>query len=289
MKYAIIDIFMALFVFMTLFISHESSASQPAEQFLSQLSEQFSRQRYPFPDFQVARFASCSEGPVDIVPLRDDSEEFVLVSNNLNQKCFRKISRELAEFLFENTDNRKEDAFLDPILYEFGLEFERKNSQHTNFPHEIVNTLSPLELSCSEKCRYSNQQLVKIAETYYFLLYSSDYGIEARMITDDLILFQIHMATHTRNVTFNRALSKPVQFPDGDLEFLPDSVIVRRKKSYFKDVGGAFWYDMRVNFNGEIIEYLDVEDGLCVDRNKFYESTENRLIAAGKDQLCVYP
>jgi hypothetical protein len=272
--------FFLIFFALLAFFSNPSIANQ--------FKDELFKQKYPYSYFQIARFISCSEGSVEIVPLTNKFSEFAVIARKLDEKCFGKVNRELADFMFRNIENRKDQNSLQPSLYSFDLEFEWKDSEQTKFPYEISKILSPLQLQCGEGCRYATEHLIKVGKDYYFMAYPSDMGVDAMMITDDIVLFEIQMSTHKRNVIFNRAFKELGHFPNGDLEFFDHSIIVRGQKSYLKDVGGAFWYDSKRNFKGEILEFLDVKGGTCIERSKFYQELENKLIAAGKTQLCVF-
>ena len=256
--------------------------------YANSFNEELFDQRYPYSYLQLGRFISCSKGNVAIAPLKDSFEEFAVIASKLDEKCFGEVNQRIAIKLYEQVENKKKQKSLRPSLFDFNLSFEWKDAEQTKFSYEISSVLSPLQLSCGESCRYATEQLIKVGKDYYFLSYGSDHGIDAKMITNDVVLFEVNMSTHKRNVVFNRISSELGHFPNGDLEFFDESIIVRGQKSYLKNVGGAFWYDTRRNFKGEILEFLDVEGGACIPRTEFYEELENKLIVANKTQLCVF-
>ena len=253
----------------------------------NQLREDIFEQNFPYPYSQIVRFIPCSHGSIEIIPLSNQFEEFIIVVRELDEKCFGEVNREFANRMFENIDNRKQQNSLEPSSYVFDLKFETKDAEQAKFPYEISKILSPFRLMCGEICAYATEQLIKIGKNYYFLSYPSDFGIDAKMITADLMLFEIQMFTHKRNIVFDMAVGQLEHLPNGDLEFFENAIIVRGQKSYLKDFGGSFWYDSKRNFKGEITEFLDVNGGACIDRRMFHEELENKLIAAGKTELCV--
>lgn len=255
--------------------------------FVNSFNEELLERKYPYSYLQLGRFISCSKGNVAITPLNDTFEEFAVIASKLDEKCFGEVNKRIAIYLSEQVENREKEKSLQPSLFDFNLLFEWKDSEQTKFSYEISNVLSPFQLSCGEECRYATEQLIKVGKDYYFLSYGSDHGINAKMITNEVVLFEVNMSTHKRIVVFNRVSREIGQFPNGDLEFFDKSVIVRGQKSYFKNVGGAFWYNTRRNFKGEILEFLDVDSGTCIPRGEFYKELENKLIVANKTQLCV--
>ena len=253
----------------------------------NQLKEEILERNFPYPYSQIVRFIPCSHGSIEIIPLNNQFEEFIIIVRELDEKCFGEVNRDLANRMFENVDNEKQENSLEPSSYVFDLEFESKDAEQVKFPYEISSVISPIQMMCGESCTYATEQLIKIGKNYYFLSYPSDFGIHAKMITDNLMLFEIQMSTHKRNIVFDMAVGQLEHLPNGDLEFSENSLIVRGQKSYLKDFGGSFWYDSKRNFKGEITEFLDVSGGACIDRRMFHEELENKLIAAGKTELCV--
>jgi hypothetical protein len=251
----------------------------------NEIRKKFFEDKYPYIRMQFYRFSACSKGAVKI-PINEELKEFAIVSTELNYECLGEVSRQISHHLGD--EMRKmwgDDA---PPSYPSNLKIEWKKVQRKDISYEVASIPSPFNLSCGERCRYANEDLVKIKNKYYFLSYSSDSGINSNVINKDLILFKVIMSTHRRNLILNRTLGKLGYFPNGDLEFLEYAVIVRWQKSYLKNVGGAFWYDSKRDYSGNIIEFLDVRDGKCIDRKDFYEEMEKKLIASGKTQLCVF-
>ena len=245
--------------------------------------KQFLKDKYPYVKIQFYRFAACSKGFVKI-PLNEELNEFAIVLTDLSYECLGKISRQISQQLGDETRTRFGNSA--PPKYQSNLKIEWKKFQRKNITYEVASIPSPFNLGCGERCRYLNEDLVKIKNKYYFLIYSSDSGINASVVNKDLILFKALMTTHRRNLILNRTFGKLVNFPNGDLEFLEGAVIVRSQKSYFEG-GGAFWYDSKRDYSGNIIEYLDRVDGKCFDSNKFYKTMKRKLISMSKTQLCV--
>ena len=250
----------------------------------NEIRKQFLEDKYPHIKMQFYRFSTCSKSSVKI-PLNEESNEFGIVSTDLNYECLGTVSRQISQHLGDETRTRwGRDA---PPEYLSQLKVEWKNFRSKNISYEVASIPSPFNLGCGERCRYLNEDLVKIRNKYYFLVYSSNSGINASVINKDLILFKALMTTHRRNFILNKTLGKLGYFPNGDLEFFEGAVIVRFQKSYFEG-GGAFWYDSKRDYSGNVIEYLDRGDGKCFDSNKFYKIMKTKLISMGKTQLCVF-
>ena len=226
---------------------------------------------------QVLRFSACSNGPIKFIPLNEKFEEFVIVANHLDLECFEKMNLNFSKTKEKQVKKK----------YDSDVEFAWEKSKNGNLRYQISNILSPIYLSCGEKCRFSEEPLIKISENYYFISYRSDWGIEAELINEKIILFKANNVTHQLNLTFNIEHENLMMLPSGDIEFYQDYVLVLGQKSYLKNVGGAFWYDSKIDYKGNLLELLDKNNGACISRDKFYERIEKFLIANGKLKFCV--
>ena len=63
---------------------------------------------------------------------------------------------------------------------------------------------------------------------------------------------------------------------DGDLEFERDYYIARWSKSYFPNMGGAFWYNSKRDYENNIVELIDMKSGYlyCASPDEFSEDGE---------------
>ena len=117
--------------------------------------------------------------------------------------------------------------------------------------------------------------------------YENTNDIYAKIINKNIIHYAMQMDTHTRNFIVNKENIELISFPNGNLEFVKDAIIVRQQKSYFKE-GGAFWYDSKRDFTGNIIEFLNIKDGTCLSFDNFNDYLRNKLVEKGKKELCVF-
>jgi len=240
-----------------------------------------------YSNLQISRFVSCSSGPVNLIPIAQSYQQFVIISKQLDEECFGQATGNLSSHLFNTDKSRQKNQSLAPLANDFNLKFAQKSSALQNLTYEISKTLSPFQVNCFEECHYVSDELVKIASDYYFLFSDSDYGVKAKVINNDLILFTIEMATREDNVMLNRTLAQLTVFPSGYIsEFDSDSVIVRKKKSYF-ETGGAFWYDIRVDYTGELIQFIDVENGTCLEIKDLPMPLRSKLTNNERKKLCV--
>jgi hypothetical protein len=250
----------------------------------TQIRNQFVEDMYPYTRMQFYRFSACSKGAVKI-PLNGKSNEFAVVLTEMNYECLADLSLNISRHLGVETRERWGDRA--PPKYQSGLEIKWKKFGVANNSYEVASIPSPFNIGCGERCRYLNEDLVRIKNKYYFLIQSSNSGINASVINKDIILFEVLMSTNRRNLILNRNLGKLSYFPNGDLEFLENAVIVSFQKSYFEG-GGAFWYDSKRDYSGNILEYLDRGGEDCVDSNKFHKNMKKKLTDMGKTQLCVF-
>lgn len=250
------------------------------------LTDHLVEEKYPYPNKEILSFISCSKGPVKFIPMSEENSEFVVISNALSESCFANVRRKMAEQLYLKDAERTGSPELSPDDYDFGLQFAEATSALNQLTYEVSTLVSPFQINCFETCRYIEEQIIRVSNTYYFLHSPSDYGVDATMINDDVLLFAIQTATSTGNISFHIPTDTLQPLSGGDLEFLADGIIVRGGKHYLEE-GGAFWYDKKITYDGEVVEFYDVVSGTCFNVNKFESDFRRELKAVGRDQLCV--
>ena len=252
----------------------------------NELTNHLFEEKYPYPEKEMLSFVSCSKGPVKFVPMSEGNGEFVVISNGLNESCFASVRRRMAEQLYLKDVERSVSSELNPDDYDFGLQFAEANSSLSQLTYEVSTLVSPFQINCFEACRYLEEQIIRVSNVYYFLHSPSDYGVDVKMINNDVLLFRAENATSTGNISFHIPADKLQSLPNGDLEFLIDGIIVRGGKHYFEK-GGAFWYDKKITYDGEVVELYDVSSGTCFGVDKFDLEFRRVLQSLGRDQLCV--
>ena len=115
---------------------------------------------------------------------------------------------------------------------------------------------------------------------------SNDNGVESEFINKDTILIKNLMTTHVRNYIFDINTKLFTSLPDGGLKFKKDHILVYWQKSYFEEVGGAFWFDSKINYAGERIELIN-SGNTCEDIIRFYESIQKTMKKQGLQEFCV--
>ena len=245
-------------------------------------SQYLSEEEYPFVKMQKARFIACAEGGVSFFDAQGD---IVIVSKELNEKCFENISRQMAQYNKNKLKSRFELSTYPK--YSYGLDFNSQQSDYTNEVFNIASVASPFHLTCIEDCKHTQENLVRLGDRYYFLMSESDAGIDAELINKNIIWFKVHTFTRQNNFVFNIAKEELALFPSGKLKFFEDYVLVMESKSYFKDMNGAFWYDSKVNFEGDFLSFSDVEGGSCFDKDIFNDTIQQQLTLSEKNSLCV--
>jgi hypothetical protein len=250
------------------------------------LTDHLFEEKYPYPDKEMLSFVSCSKGPVKFVPMSEENSEFVVISNALSASCFANVRRKMAEQLYLKNAERAGSSELNPDDYDFGLHFAVTTSTQKQFNYEVSTVISPFQINCFEACRYLEEQIIRVSNVYYFLHSPSDYGVAIKMINNAVLLFTAENATSTRNISFHIPTDKVQSLPSGDLVFLADGIVVRGGKHYFEE-GGAFWYDSKITYTGEVVEFYDVSSGVCFNVDKFDLGFRRVLQSVGRDQLCV--
>ena len=102
----------------------------------------------------------------------------------------------------------------------------------------------------------------------------------------------VDYSTHDRNYIYNVKDKKLSPIGDGSIEIKDDAIYRYWAKSYFDNVGGAFWYNIKVNYSGEYIELIPMEkDAKCYSIDKFKHMTDEFVNVFKKqklDKLCVW-
>ena len=245
-------------------------------------SEYLLEEDYPFIKMQSARFIACAEGGASFF---EKQGSLIAVSKELNEKCFENINRQMAHHNEDILKSRYE--LLANPEYSHELDFNSKVSNYSNKVFTIASVASPFHLTCMEDCKYTNEDLIRLGDKYYFLMSENDAGIKAELINENIIWFKVHMFSRQNNFVFNISEEELVSFPSGKLKFFENYVLVRGSKSYFKDMNGAFWYDQKINFEGDFLTLLDANDGFCFDKDAFNNTIQEMLTLSEKTSLCV--
>jgi len=101
----------------------------------------------------------------------------------------------------------------------------------------------------------------------------------------------VDYSTHDRNYIYNVKSKTLSSIGDGGVVIKDDVIHRYWAKSYF-DGGGAFWYNIKVDFSGEYLELVNIEkDKKCYSIEKF-KHMSNEFIKLFKkqklDKLCVW-
>ena len=150
---------------------------------------------------------------------------------------------------------------------------------------DMIVITSLFSQECGERCKFSNEVILIHEGKYWYMRGSNDRGVESKFINKDTILIRNLMTTHRRNYFFDINTKLFTSLPDGGLEFKKDHILVKGQKSYFEG-GGAFWFDSKRNYAGEIIELIS-EGNTCEDITRFYESIQKAMKKQGLQEFCV--
>ena len=211
---------------------------------------------------------NCSASNVEHYILKDDYSPYrhrldIFESTNLNLDCLeKKFEQHLDETII-----RKQDTVSNGITF------------------KMIEIASLFSEQCGERCRPSSEIILIHKGRYWFMRGSNDKGVESKFINKDTILIRNLMTTHVRNYIFDINTKLFTSLPNGGLEFKKDHILVTGQKSYFEG-GGAFWFDSKRNYSGEIIELIS-EGNTCEDITRFYVSIQKAMMKQGLLEFCV--
>ena len=212
---------------------------------------------------------NCSASNVEHYILKDDYSPYrhrldIFESTNLNLDCLeKKFEQHLDETII-----RKQDTVSNGITF------------------KMIEIASLFSEQCGERCRPSSEIILIYKGRYWFMRGSNDKGVESKFINKDTILIRNLMTTHVRNYIFDINTKLFISLPDGGLKFKKDHILVKGQKSYFVEVGGAFWFDSKINYAGERIELIN-SGNTCEDIIRFHESIQKAMKKQGLQEFCV--
>jgi hypothetical protein len=220
--------------------------------------------------YYLDHLKNCSSSNVEHYILKDDYSPAdrkrldIFESTKLNLDCLeKKFEQHLDETII-----RKQDTVSNGITFEMA---------------EITSLFSE---KCGETCRPSSEVILIYKERYWFMRGSNDKGVESKFINKDTILIRNLMTTHVRNYIFDINTKLFTSLPNGGLEFKKDHILVKGQKSYFEEVGGAFWFDSKRIYTGEIIELIS-NGNTCENITMFHENIQKAMKRQKLKELCV--
>ena len=211
---------------------------------------------------------NCSASNVEHYILKDDYSPYrhrldIFESTNLNLDCLeKKFEQHLDETII-----RKQDTVSNGITF------------------KMIEIASLFSEQCGERCRPSSEIILIHKGRYWYMRGSNDRGVESKFINKDTILVRNLMSTHRRNYFFDINTKRFTSLPNGELEFIKDHILVKGQKSYFEG-GGAFWFDSKRNYSGEIIELIS-EGNTCEDITRLHVTIQKAMKKQGLETFCV--
>ena len=116
----------------------------------------------------------------------------------------------------------------------------------------------------------------------------NDSGISFNLLGKDLINFNAQYFTYVDNYLYALGDNKYTKLPNGDLNIIDEEILVTGIKAYGDD--GAFWFDAKLNRDGEIVEVIDTKDTKyqsCYDINELPTWIQAIANKNNKSTLCV--
>ena len=219
--------------------------------------------------YYLDHLKNCSSSNVEHYILKDDYSPAdrnrldIFESTKLNLDCLeKKFEQHLDETII-----RKQDTVSNGITF------------------EMIEIASLFSERCGERCRPSSEIILIHEGKYWYMRGSNDKGVESKFINKDTILIKNLMTTHVRNYIFDINTKLFTSLPNGGLEFKKDHILVNGQKSYFEG-GGAFWFESKRNYSGEIIELIS-EGNTCEDITRFHESIQKAMKRQKLKEFCV--
>ena len=220
-------------------------------------------------EYYIDYLKSCSASDVKKFSLKDN-EVTVFKSSNLNLDCLEK------KFL----------THLENFPLDFNKTIIRENKKINDvLNYESIKITSLYSQRCGENCVTNDEAILILGNDYLYIRGFGDQGVEAKLMNKDNILIQNLMTTHVRNYLFNQENKKFMSLPNGSLEFYKDHILVSQQKSYFEPMG-AFWFNSKINYSGEIIELIS-NGNTCEPEESFRKNIKSAMKKQGLKEFCV--
>ena len=227
---------------------------------------------------------NCSSSNVEHYILKDDysppgrNRLDIFESTNLNLDCLEKK--------FEHHQkNYPVESWIGGSVPFDEIIIRKQNTASNGITFDMIVITSLFSQQCGEKCKFSNEVILIYEGKYWYMRGSNDRGVESKFINKDTILIRNLMSTHRRNYFFDINTKLFTGLPNGELEFKKDHILVKGQKSYFEG-GGAFWFDSKRNYSGEIIELIS-NGNTCEDITRLHVTIQKAMKRQKLKEFCV--
>ena len=202
----------------------------------------------------------------------------IFVSTKLDIKCLEKK--------FEHHQkNYPVESWIGGSVAFDEIIIRKQNTLSNGITFDMIEIASLFSQQCGERCKFSNEVILIHEGKYWYMRGSNDRGVESKFINKDTILIRNLMTTHRRNYFFDINTKLFTSLPNGELEFKKDHILVKGQKSYFEG-GGAFWFDSKRNYSGEIIELIS-NGNTCEDITRLHVTIQKAMKRQKLKEFCV--
>ena len=136
----------------------------------------------------------------------------------------------------------------------------------------------------------SNENIIIDKDNLHFVL-SNQLGVSTKLIKKNMFLVIVDGSHYDQNYLFNYTNASLVNLGAGRIEFEREKIKKYLVKGYLTNRGGAFWFNLSLNYQGKYLELLDIKNSkACYPLNRF-SLMSDKFITAFKNQklkqLCV--
>ncbi len=154
----------------------------------------------------------------------------------------------------------------------------------------LMEIKSVFDICSGEYEPFCNDNLIIDNEKFIYVRTSDQ--AETSLLKENTYHIVNRTSTWRNNYIFHADKNKLVELGVGStLEFEDDSITKYGVKSYW-DGGGAFWYNVKIDYEGNFIELINEEDSdKCYPFKKFNHKNEkfkNTFKEQGLKELCVW-
>jgi hypothetical protein len=235
------------------------------------------------------RFLLCTDKNIELIKYQNSKyQNYILVLEDLKIDCLQKQNLEISRFVKNNDYFSK---MFKGKVYDGKYKINLINSEEDDFFYEIISIQNPFTFfaKCGDRCEFGNEEILKVNNKFYYMHHGhGGFNNFVKLQKKQLAKFSIQLTTHKRNFFFNIKKGIFSYLPDGDVKLYNSYYEVYWQKSYFKG-GGAFWYNARRDYEGNLLEILPRQpnqDFVCVNRDRLSDEIKKFLIKSNKEEFC---
>jgi hypothetical protein len=140
--------------------------------------------------------------------------------------------------------------------------------------------------------RFPSQENIILDKTFFYFILGDRLGISTRLIKKNIFHIVVDGSNYDQNYLFNNKDNSLINLGSGKIEFEQNKITKYWVKGYLTENGGAFWFNVKLDYQGRYIELFNVKKfSECYIYNKFGNMSDEFQVIFKKQKLkklCVH-